>query len=110
MLKAFGLTLLFWTLFIFTNTVADAIDFYAVFPLYGRMDIWHCLKYFWIGFAVLTGWFARDLYHKVSFTMPFDRALGSQDGKIYMRTALLLFFLLYRWGLHEGLMAIWRQA
>lgn len=102
MLRAFGWTLLFWTLFVLFNTVSDAVLFYSVFPWYKNMDLWHLLKYFWIGFAVLTGWIASDMNYYYTYRM----------GK-YRRYAimgfLLLWFLLLRWILHEGLMWQWRQ-
>ena len=109
MIKSFIWTLIFWSLFVLFNTVGDAILFYSVFPWYKNMDLWHWIKAIWMLWLFLTGVFAVRLYDKVTFTLTFDRALGVQDGKDYMRTALLLFFLLWRWGLHEACMKIWRQ-
>lgn len=113
MIKSFVWTLTFWTLFVLFNTVGDAIDFYAAFPWYGNMDLWHFLKYFWIGFAVLTGYYACYLYYKIwnfVYLKETHRTAKQARRKAAHRfTLLLLFFLLYRWGLHEFLMYIWRQ-
>jgi hypothetical protein len=110
MIKAFGLTFVFWTLFVLFNSASDAILFYSVFPWYKNMDIWHTLKYFWIGFAVLTGWFACLLCDKAWHRMPFR----FDDLKKYrLKMAgifgfFLAWFLFLRWILHETFMEIWR--
>ncbi len=125
MIKAFGLTLLFWTLFIFTNTVGDAIDFYAVFPWYGRMDIWHFLKYWWIGFAVLTGVFALRLWINIKYDIHAQTKFYPNSeykvSTVHLKkkkyrfratltfVVLLFWFILLRHSLHEGLMWLWRQ-
>lgn len=107
MIKSFVWTLIFWSLFILFNTVGDAIDFYAVFPWYGNMDLWHFLKYFWIGFAVLTGCGAIRLYDEMCHQMPF-KASDIKKYKLKV-VGVLVFFLLWRWGLHEALMWKWRS-
>ncbi len=110
MIKSFVWTLIFWSLFVLFNTISDAILFYSVFPWYNNMDLWHFLKYFWIGFAVLTGVFANELWYDVT---KVDIVYGIKKSKIRLKrfivfAFLLLWFLLLRWGLHEGLMEIWR--
>ncbi len=114
MLKAFGLTLVFWTLFTLTNSIGDAITFYAVFPHYGNMELWRLLKYFWIGFAVLTGFFARGLINQFWIDWCDWGGLPEQKWKLCTRKQvgvvvfLLLWFLLLRWILHNAFMSIWR--
>lgn len=106
MVKAFGLTALFWSLFVFVNTISDAILFYSVFPWYKNMDLWHNLKYLWIAFAVFTGWYACMLHEEISQRFWRTKDQLKRFGVIVFVT---LFFLLLRWGLHEGLMEVWRQ-
>lgn len=108
MIKSFVWTLIFWSLFILFNTIGDAIDFYRVFPWYDNMDLWHTLKYFWIGFAVATGWFAYQLYDWLQ-SVRYIAYWGVRARKTTAIAFILLFFLLFRWGLHEGLMWLWRQ-
>lgn len=108
MFKAFGWTLLFWSLFIITNTVADAINFYAVFPLYKDMTVWHWLKVFWMLWLFLTGFFANKLFDLINYEYV---CLNKRrwPKRIGFTISLLVWFLLLRWGLHEFLMYIWRQ-
>lgn len=113
MIKSFVWTFVFWTLFVLFNSVGDAIDFYKVFPWYGNMALWHFLKYFWIGFAVLTGVFSCKLYwavlrHDIT-KKPLKANIPKLKNKVVVITFLLLWFLLFRWILHETLMWIWRQ-
>ena len=106
MIKAFGLTFLFWSLFTLVNGISDAILFYSVFPWYKNMDLWHNLKYMWIAFAVFAGWYACILYQEISSYLWKQR----DDWKRFGITVfMLLFFCLLRWILHETFMEMWRQ-
>jgi hypothetical protein len=114
MIKSFVWTLVFWTLFVLFNSIGDAIDFYKVFPWYGNMDLWHLLKYFWIGFAVLTGWFAHGLAYSV-WLNAFKVARKTEEKIKYKLKTIAVsgffffWFLILRWILHETFMWIWRQ-
>lgn len=129
MIRSFALTMLFWSLFIITNSVTDAILFYSAFPWYKNMDLWHFLKFWWIGFAVLTGVFAIRLWMNVKYTiyrvlarpysgiMSFEFNSGGdwvlkKKKKYRLKSAsifgfLLLYFLFLRWILFEELMKKW---
>lgn len=127
MIKFFVLTFISWTLFVLFNTVGDAIDFYAVFPWYGNMDLWHFLKYFWIGFAVLTGIFAirlwmrikYDIFHRIpdnvaGFLFGERDTIYRKNKKYRLKSTLIFLFLLawfiaLRYSLHEALMWQWRN-
>ncbi|KKN78292.1 hypothetical protein LCGC14_0351510 [marine sediment metagenome] len=115
MTKAFSLTFLFWTLFTITNSVTDAILFYQNFAWYGDKWLWHFLKYWWIGFAVLTGWFAVRLWDEIWYQKVLIWKVDGHKPKPYkLRTAgilgfLLLWFLFLRWILFETLMKKWSE-
>ena len=95
MIKPFALIAIFWTLFTVTNSITDSILFHQNSPWYGNNKLWHRLKYCWIGFAVATGWFARDVY-----------LLASGEGYAIIGI-LLVWFLFLRWILFETLMKKW---
>ncbi len=109
LLKSFGLTALFWSLFTITNSVGDAIDFMERFPWYGNSDLWHTLKYFWIGFAVLTGVFALRLWQNIKYNIFYPQSenaaallFGECDtayrkNKKYRLKASLIFGFLLAW-------------
>jgi len=128
MIKSFVLTFVFWSLFTITNSIGDAIDFYKVFPWYGNMDLWHNLKYLWIGFAVLTGVFAMLLLVHVKYIVRYKTRIShalsmpysykvielSKRTKYKLKGCLisgflLLYFLFLRWIVFEALMGKWQQ-
>jgi hypothetical protein len=87
---------MFTVLFTVMNSIGDAINFYKVFKYYKNMDLWHLLKFGWMGCAVGAGWFLNETLEAVRYSlMP--------------SLAIVLFFCLIRWILHETLMWKWRQ-
>ncbi len=113
MIKSFVWTLIFWTLFVLFNTVGDAILFYSAFPWYKNMDLWHFLKYFWIGFGALTGFFARSIFDEIwsyNYSMYHKNYTNrSHWQKAGITVFFLAWFFAVRYGLHEALMWKWRQ-
>ncbi len=124
MLKSFIWTAIFWSLFTITNSVGDAIDFMERFPWYGNSWLWHFLKYWWIGFAVLTGVFALRLWMNIKYSVYrepksvyfyFKRDIIYEQKEKYRLRAtltfafLLLWFLALRWILFEKLLEKWSQ-
>jgi hypothetical protein len=107
MLKAFRWTLCFWSLFIVTNTIADAIRFYDVFHWYGDLRLWHFLKIWWMLWLFLTGWFGNNLWYGIWL-------YGFNTGKRYrLKTVglvafFILWFIMLRLILHNTLMDIWK--
>jgi len=97
MIKAFGLTALFWSLFTITNSITDSILFHQGSPWYRNDKLWHQLKYCWIGFAVATGWFGHQLH----------LALSGSEYIVY--GVLLLWFLVLRWIIFETLLEKWSK-
>lgn len=128
MIKSFMWTAIFWSLFTITNSVGDAIDFMERFPWYGNSDLWHFLKYWWIGFAVLTGVFALRLWTRVKYTISHKIRIEGGLSEVYSYKAtehvkretyrlkaslifgfLLAWFIALRYFLFEELMDKWSK-
>lgn len=95
MIKAFVLTLLFTIGFTLLNSIGDGINFYKVFKYYKQMDLWHILKFGWMGCAIGAGWFLNDLIRAV-------------DYNLYYVAFFVVFFCFVRLMLHGALMWKWR--
>lgn len=103
MIRLFKWTLIFWTLFIITNTIGDATRFYSGFTFFGDMRLWHLLKFFWIAWLWTTGAFSILLLERIYFIVKY---------KLKMIGVIIFFiawFFLFRWITHEAFMSIWRQ-
>ena len=116
MIKSFIWTGIFWTLFTITNSITDSILFYQNSPWYDNSDLWHFLKYWWIGFAVLTGVFAIRLWTRIKYNIyhvPYSYLTKLHERKTYRLKVwsifgfLLLYFLLLRWIIFETLLEKW---
>jgi hypothetical protein len=123
MLKSFGWTLLFWSLFIVTNTIGDAVRFYDVFHWYGDLRLWHFLKIWWMLWLFLTGVFALRLWENVKYEIYHTGSFKFSSGclefeprKKYRLKATLIFTFLLAWFFvfrliaHNALMWIWRTS
>ncbi len=110
MIKSFVLTLIFWSLFIVTNTIGDAVRFYDVFHWYGDMRLWHFLKIWWMLWLFLTGWSASRLYDELWVGKFNTNKVIKFRIRISLSLAFFIaWFFLFRLILHETLMEIWRQ-
>lgn len=111
MIKSFIWTAIFWSLFTATNSVGDAIDFMERFPWYGNSDLWHFLKYWWIFFAVMTGWFTSNLCDGIWQRYSPKVITGK---RAWLRVAsvfafLLAWFIALRYIIFETLMGKWSK-
>ncbi len=108
MIKSFVWTLIFWSLFIVTNTIGDAVRFYDVFHWYGDLRLWHFLKIWWMLWLFLTGWSARNLVDEI---FPIRGVTKKAPGLKVLGVLgfFLLWFFLFRLIVHESFMAMWRS-
>ncbi len=104
-----ALVFIFWTLFTLTNSVADAVRFYRGFEFFGEMRLWHILKFFWLGFAVMTGFYCRMIFEGI-FYNDYGKPKKKRRLKyVAVFVFLLVWFCVLRWVFHEAFMDNWRN-